>query len=112
MSYLDNSIKGIWSGWGYFSFLPQLSEDSFKPKYIKLVEDYINILNSELEKPQLEIEMLSLKWVCGYKVICTPTNYTKYSYNQDTIEEVTQKMNEFIEEKKVIINIFPLTLLS
>ena len=106
MSYLDNSIKGIWAGWGYFSFLPQMHEDSFKPKYIKIVEDYINIMNNESDKPELEIEMLSLKWVCGYKVICTPTNYTKYSYNQDSIDEVTQRMDEFIEEKKVLYTFF------
>lgn len=63
-------------------------------------------MNNESDKPELEIEMLSLKWVCGYKVICTPTNYTKYSYNQDSIDEVTQRMDEFIEEKKVLYTFF------
>ncbi len=101
MNYLDNSISGVWNGWGYFSTLPNLGENNFQPKFIKVETDYLKILPDEFNKPEIEIETISLKWVCGYKVICNPSNYTKYSYNQATIDEVTQTLELFIKEIKV-----------
>lgn len=102
-SFVDNREKGFWSGWGYFMYVPGSDiKNCSTPKYIKVGEDFIKIQNSEQDSVvENSIETISLKWICGHKIICTPKNYTFFSYNPDTVELVTNDIIQFMVENKL-----------
>lgn len=97
MEYLDDHLKGIWSGWGYFTYLAEISSDSKYPIFIRVDENNFLISIGKTDLPTKIIEILSLKWICGPKKMCSPEEYEKYSLNSETIDLVEKNADSFLE---------------
>ena len=98
MEYLDDHLKGLWSGWGYFTYLKEIKSNMESPIFIKVDKNFLSISTKPTKMPLKSIETLALKWLCGSKQVCTPPDYRKYSLNSENIDSTMTKIQKFIDD--------------
>lgn len=97
LNFIDDHENGLWFGWVFFAFLSEIQLQSKNPIYLKINQNNLLLCLKDTDLPEKIIEILSLKWICGPKTICSPELYEKYAYNQETIEDVMENSRLFIE---------------
>lgn len=97
-NYIDDHEKGLWQGWGYFSYLSEIQSQSFTGVYFKINEESLEISLNETILPEIVIKILSLKFICGQKKICTLEQYQKYSLSPDTLQVITDNAILFMDK--------------
>lgn len=104
MEFTNDWQNGLWSGWGYFTFLTEIKSNLESPIFIKVNKSAISISPRKTVMPIVSFELLALKWLCGSKKICSPQDYEKYSVNSERLGKTMRNANLFIDNIKLNSN--------